>query len=131
MELDHSATFPLRFGVGDFLHKKAACCKGRRLIHKKKYLSERGNQILLGSIIIIGIHKKSCNFNTHYCETTLLAISGWHSKTRASHTYYTVVSGDSWWAIAKQFSVDMNTLVKLNGKTIDSIIHPGDKLIIK
>ena len=52
-------------------------------------------------------------------------------KTGASHTYYTVVSGDSWWAIAKQFSVDMNTLVKLNGKTIDSIIHPGDKLIIK
>lgn len=52
-------------------------------------------------------------------------------KSGVSHTYYTVVSGDSWWVIAKQFSVDMNKLVKLNGKTIDSIIHPGDKLIIK
>lgn len=131
MELDHSATFPLRFGVGDFLHKKAACCKGRRLIHKKKYLSERGNQILLGSIIIIGIHKKSCNFNTHYCETTLLAISGWHSKTRASHTYYTVVSGDSWWVIAQRNGLSVYTLAAQNGDSIYSMIHPGNKLLIK
>nr|DAG11964.1 MAG TPA: hypothetical protein [Bacteriophage sp.] len=31
---------------GGFFAKKAACCKGRRLIHKRKYLSERGNQII-------------------------------------------------------------------------------------
>ena len=52
-------------------------------------------------------------------------------KSSASHTYYTVVSGDSWWAIAQRFGVDMNGLAKLNGKTWDSMLHPGDKLIIK
>lgn len=51
-------------------------------------------------------------------------------KSGASHTYYTVVSGDSWWAIAKRFSMDVNSLVKLNGKFIDSVIHPGDVIRI-
>ncbi|MDN6790697.1 MAG: LysM domain-containing protein, partial [Lactiplantibacillus plantarum] len=88
-------------------------------------------RLLLGSIIIIGIHEKSCNFNTHYCETTLLAISGWHSKASASHTYYTVVSGDSWWEIAQRNGLNVYTLAAQNGKTIYSMIYPGDKLKIK
>lgn len=131
MELDHSATFPLRFGVGDFLHKKTACCKGRRLIHKRKYLSERGNQILVGSIIIIEIYEKSCNFNTHYCETTLLVIGRWYSKAGYSHTYYKVKSGDSCWLIAQRNGLNMTTLASQNGKSIYSTIYPGTKLIIK
>ncbi|WP_318766573.1 GH25 family lysozyme [Lactiplantibacillus carotarum] len=52
-------------------------------------------------------------------------------KSGSSHTYYTVKSGDSWWAIATKFGIDMNKLAKLNGKTKDSMLHPGDKLIIK
>ncbi len=48
-----------------------------------------------------------------------------------SDAYYTVVSGDSWWGIAHKFNVDMYDLAKLNGKTIKSVIHPGDQLRIK
>lgn len=38
---------------------------------------------------------------------------------------YTVKSGDSWWAIANRYGVDMWTLAKLNRTTINNVIHPG------
>ncbi|QAT31562.1 LysM domain-containing protein [Lactiplantibacillus plantarum] len=38
---------------------------------------------------------------------------------------------DSWCSIAQQYNTDMNKLAKMNGKTIETVIHPGDKLIIK
>lgn len=41
-----------------------------------------------------------------------------------THTY-TVKSGDSWWGISHKYGMDMNALAKLNGMTINSVIHPG------
>ncbi|WIR71633.1 GH25 family lysozyme [Lactiplantibacillus plantarum] len=52
-------------------------------------------------------------------------------ETGASHAYYEVVSGDSWWSIAQRYNTDMNKLAKMNGKTIETAIHPGDKLLVK
>ncbi|MFT8392412.1 MAG: GH25 family lysozyme [Liquorilactobacillus ghanensis] len=43
---------------------------------------------------------------------------------------YVVKSGDSWWLIANRVGVDMNLLAKLNGKTISSVIYPGQVLKI-
>lgn len=43
---------------------------------------------------------------------------------------YTVKSGDSWWKIANTVGLDMYQLAELNGKTISSVIHPGDVLKI-
>ncbi|MCG0627052.1 LysM peptidoglycan-binding domain-containing protein [Lactiplantibacillus plantarum] len=61
----------------------------------------------------------------------LLVIGRWYSKAGYSHTYYTVVSGDSWWKIAQQNGLSMTTLAAQNGKSIYSTIYPGDKLLIK
>lgn len=44
-----------------------------------------------------------------------------------THTY-TVRAGDSWWAIANRYGMDMNALAQLNGKTIQSVIYPGQVL---
>lgn len=47
--------------------------------------------------------------------------------------YYTVVTGDSWWRIARKKlspAVDPTVLAVLNGATIDDIIRPGDRLAI-
>ncbi|UVE93282.1 LysM peptidoglycan-binding domain-containing protein [Lactiplantibacillus plantarum] len=109
---------------GGFFCIKNACCKGRRLIHKKKYLSERGKQILVGSTVILVIYEKSYNFNTQYCETTLLVIGRWYSKAGYSHTYYTVKYGDSWLAIAQRNGLSVYALAAQNCKSI----YPGTTL---
>ncbi|WP_072557435.1 GH25 family lysozyme [Lactiplantibacillus plantarum] len=48
-----------------------------------------------------------------------------------SHTYYTVKSGDSWWAIAKRNGLSMTTLASQNGKTIYTTIYPGQRLVVR
>ncbi|ATL80116.1 LysM peptidoglycan-binding domain-containing protein [Lactiplantibacillus plantarum] len=45
-------------------------------------------------------------------------------KTGASHTYYTVVSGDSWWSIAQRNGLSVYALAAQNCKSI----YPGTKL---
>lgn len=49
--------------------------------------------------------------------------------TQTSGTY-TVQSGDSWWSIANRYGMSMYTLASHNGKTIYSMLYPGDRLII-
>lgn len=49
--------------------------------------------------------------------------------TQTSGTY-TVQSGDSWWSIANRYGMNMYTLASRNGKTIYTVIHPGDRLTI-
>lgn len=53
------------------------------------------------------------------------------NQTNAKNTTYRVVAGDSWWSIANRVGLDMYTLAKLNGKTINSVIYPGQTLKIK
>ncbi len=43
---------------------------------------------------------------------------------------YTVVKGDSFWSIAWDHKVNIFTLTSLNGKSIFSVIQPGDELKI-
>ena len=45
--------------------------------------------------------------------------------------YYTVQSGDSLWKIAQHFNLTVDQLCTLNNISQTSIIHPGDKLIVK
>ncbi|QGX70376.1 LysM peptidoglycan-binding domain-containing protein [Lactiplantibacillus plantarum] len=52
-------------------------------------------------------------------------------KSGASHTYYTVKYGDSWWEIAQRNGLSMTTLASQNGKTIYSTIYPGQRLVVR
>lgn len=45
--------------------------------------------------------------------------------------YYTVVSGDSLWGISNQFGLTVDELCELNNITIHTVIHPGDRLIVR
>jgi len=51
-------------------------------------------------------------------------------KIGASHAYYKVVSGDSWWVIAQRSGLSVYTLASQNGKSIYSTIYPGQTLQI-
>ena len=42
---------------------------------------------------------------------------------------YLVKPGDSWWSIAAKYGLSMYALASRNGKTIYTVIHPGDKLL--
>ncbi|MDE3300972.1 LysM peptidoglycan-binding domain-containing protein, partial [Lacticaseibacillus rhamnosus] len=48
-----------------------------------------------------------------------------------NHTYYTVRSGDSFWSIASKYGISMYTLAANNGKSIYSLIYPGESLYIR
>lgn len=43
---------------------------------------------------------------------------------------YLVKPGDSWWSISAKYGLSMYTLASRNGKTIYSVIHPGDRLTV-
>lgn len=45
-------------------------------------------------------------------------------------SFYVVKPGDSWWSIAAKYGLSMYTLAARNGKTIYSMLHPGDCLTI-
>jgi LysM repeat protein len=45
--------------------------------------------------------------------------------------YHEVQPGQTAWTIAAQYNVDLAELLKLNGLTADSILHPGDVLTIR
>ena len=74
-----------------------------------------GDRVLLGGIM--SWIKRS---DVEILQTAKQATSG----------TYTVQSGDSWWSIANRYGMNMYTLAARNGKTIYTVIHPGDRLTI-
>ena len=52
-------------------------------------------------------------------------------KSGATHTYYTVRYGDSWWTIAQRNGLSMTTLASRNGKSIYTTIYPGQRLVVR
>ena len=61
----------------------------------------------------------------------VIRVSGTSYSSVASHTYYTVRSGDSFWGIARKYGISMYTLAANNGKSIYSLIYPGESLYIR
>lgn len=75
-----------------------------------------GSNVLLGGIMS-WINRSNVELLT---TTSVPSVS--------SGSSYTVQSGDSWWYIAYKYGMSMYTLASNNGKTINSVIHPGDVL---
>lgn len=48
-----------------------------------------------------------------------------------SGSCYTIRPGDSWWSIANRFGMDMYQLAQLNGMSVNTVIHPGQKIRVK
>ncbi|QPC20966.1 LysM peptidoglycan-binding domain-containing protein [Lacticaseibacillus paracasei subsp. tolerans] len=61
----------------------------------------------------------------------VLRVSGASYSSVSSHMYYTVRSGDSFWSIASKYGISMYTLAANNGKSIYSLIYPGESLYIR
>lgn len=52
-------------------------------------------------------------------------------QPQPSANTYTVRYGDSWWAIANKYGMNMYDLSRINGRSINSIIYPGQVLKLR
>lgn len=83
----------------------------------------RVQQVSGNRVLLAGIMSWINRADVEILQTSVQA------KQTATGTY-TVRSGDSWWSIANRYGMNMYALAARNGKTIYSMLHPGDRLII-
>lgn len=89
-------------------------------VHGKAY---RVQQVSGDRVLLAGIMSWISRNDVEVLQTSAQA-------KQTSGSTYTVQSGDSWWSIANRYGMNMYTLAARNGKTIYTVIHPGDKLTI-
>ena len=89
-------------------------------VHGKAY---RVQQVSGDRVLLAGIMSWINRADVEILQTSVQA------KQTATGTY-TVRSGDSWWSIANRYGMNMYTLAARNGRTIYSVLHPGDRLTI-
>ena len=77
-----------------------------------------GNKVLLGGIMS-WINKS---------DVEIVSTGAPIAQPQQSANTYTVKYGDSWWAIAQKYGMSMYTLASINGKSISSVIYPGQVL---
>jgi LysM repeat protein len=49
----------------------------------------------------------------------------------SADVYYNVVSGDSLWGISNKHGMSLTDLCQMNGLSVNSMIHPGQQLLVK
>lgn len=52
-------------------------------------------------------------------------------QPQPSTNTYTVRYGDSWWAIANKYGMNMYDLARINGRSINSVLYPGQVLRLR
>ena len=87
--------------------------------HSYKVIQVSGNKVLLGNVMSWANKK----------DVEILAKKQHTSASQGnSKAQYIVKSGDSWWKIARNHSMNMYKLASLNGKSINSTIYPGQRI---
>ncbi|HIW89800.1 MAG TPA: LysM peptidoglycan-binding domain-containing protein [Candidatus Ligilactobacillus excrementipullorum] len=85
-----------------------------------KVIQVSGNKVLLGGIMS-WINKKDVE----------IALTKQQTSKAQTVAQYVVKPGDSWWSIATVHGMSMYNLAMLNGKSTNSTIYPGQRLVIK
>lgn len=116
-----NTTLNVRTGAGTNYSKVATYYSGESV----KY-----DQVIIKSDYVWARYLRS---NGHYGYIAL-GVNGGESYGKrvvgASHTYYTVKSGDSLWKIANDHGTTISNLTSLNGISMYSTIYPNQRLII-
>lgn len=116
-----NTTLNVRTGAGTNYPKVATYFRGESV----KY-----NQVIIKSDYVWARYLRS----NGYYGYIALGVNGGKSYGKrvvgASHTYYTVKSGDSLWKIANDHGTTISNLTSLNGISMYSTIYPSQRLII-
>ena len=120
-----SATVNIRTGAGTGYASVGSYAPGESVIYDHVYI--RGTYVWARYLSYSGRY--------HYVALGVNGGESYGSRSSNaqtySHTYYTVQSGDSFWSIASKYGISMYTLAANNGKSIYSVIHPGESLYIR
>lgn len=121
-----STTVNIRTGAGTGYATVGSYAPGESLIYNHVYI--RGTYVWARYLSYSGRY--------HYVALGVNGGESYGSRSASytvsvSHTYYTVRSGDSFWSIAQRYGINMYTLAANNGKSINSMIHPGQQLLIR
>nr|DAZ12198.1 MAG TPA: Cpl 1 lysin [Caudoviricetes sp.] len=120
-----SATVNIRTGAGTGYASVGSYAPGESVIYDHVYI--RGTYVWARYLSYSGRY--------HYVALGVNGGESYGSRSSNaqtySHTYYTVQSGDSFWSIASKYGISMYTLAANNGKSIYSLIYPGESLYIR
>ncbi|WP_420327284.1 GH25 family lysozyme [Lacticaseibacillus paracasei] len=120
-----SATVNIRTGAGTGYASVGSYAPGESVIYDHVYI--RGTYVWARYLSYSGRY--------HYVALGVNGGESYGSRSSNaqtySHTYYTVRSGDSFWSIANKYGISMYTLAANNGKSIYSLIYPGESLYIR
>ena len=83
-----------------------------------------------GDVDLTGITNNGYTQNTNPAPVRPQAQPQTPSPKPSANTY-TVRPGDSWWAIANRYGLNMYQLAQMNGRSISSVIYPGQTLRLK
>lgn len=121
-----STTVNIRTGAGTGYASVGSYAPGESVIYDHVYI--RGTYVWARYLSYSGrYHYVALGVNGG--ESYGTRSSGYTSPV--SHTYYTIRSGDSFWSIASKYGISMYTLAANNGKSIYSLIYPGESLYIR
>lgn len=110
---------------GLLYYKEGKALTGKQTIDCASYeLNQYGEAILKPSSTAETNTPKAEN-NTTKVDTNTTQKEKTNTVKKPSYKTYTVKKGDSFWYIARKFKVNVSTLIKLNNKSISSIIRPG------
>lgn len=87
-----------------------------------------------GDVDLTGITDNGYTKNTNPAVTQPVqtpATTPKQQPAQSNTSTYTVRYGDSWWAIANRYGMSMYQLASINGKSINSVIYPGQTLRIR
>ena len=120
-----STTVNIRTGAGTGYTAVGSYVPGESLVYDHVYI--RGSYVWARYLSYSGRY--------HYVALGVNGGESYGSRSSNaqtySHTYYTVQSGDSLWSIASKYGISMYTLATNNGKSIYSLIYPGQTLAIR
>ncbi|WP_260184363.1 LysM peptidoglycan-binding domain-containing protein [Lacticaseibacillus paracasei] len=120
-----SATVNIRTGAGTGYASVGSYAPGESVIYDHVYI--RGTYVWARYLSYSGQY--------HYVALGVNGGESYGSRSSNaqtySHMYYTVRSGDSFWSIAGKYGISMYTLAANNGKSIYSLIYPGESLYIR
>lgn len=117
-----NTTLNVRSGAGTAYRKVATYYPGE---------SVQYNQVLIKSDYVWARYLRANGYYGYIALGVNDGVSYGKRIVGASHTYYTVKSGDSWWSIAQHNGLSMTTLASQNGKTIYTTIYPGQRLVVR